>query len=311
LRLVLADLVQAAGLTGTYGGVTFQIAERSGSIDTVHFMYDETVGFSALMKMFDHDPAVPLSERLFAGNTIWTTWAPMLALQNPDPAPALPKGTQLQPQVLIRNTSAKPQTGNVKFTWRSDSNKVVVPLAPLQLRPFETRHIDVAGLQQKGQIPLDAHWALVEISSPTAKPDDIMAIASSYDSTGRYGAQTPFSDQLDDYWVAGEFEVDAAHNSLIAVTNAGKKAADAQITFHYNHGQNHYEIVGTIGPGDQLWLNMGNIIRGAVPDPKGAAFPNDLTYGTYDIRQVKGISNPSLFEGKIIVDKTYGHLAYG
>ncbi len=138
-----------------------------------------------------------------------------------------------------------------------------------------------------------------------------MAIASSYDSTGRYGAQTPFADQLSDSWVAGKFEVDATHNSLIAVTNAGKKPTEAVLTFNYNRGQDHYEVRRTIAPGDQLWLNLGDIIRNRVPDSKGRIFPPDLTWGTYDIREPNRNNDPSLFEGKIIVDKTYGHLAYG
>src|ERR1035438_8650343 len=66
-----------------------------------------------------------------------------------------------------------------------------------------------------------------------------------------------------------------------------------------------------IAPGDQVWLNMGNLIHGAVPDRKGGTFPADLTFGTYDVRQPHGAGNPSLLEGKIIVDETYGHLAYG
>ena len=138
-----------------------------------------------------------------------------------------------------------------------------------------------------------------------------MAVASSYDSTGCFGAQTPFDDQLADHWAGGEWQVDANHNSIIAVTNVGKKPAEALLTFHYNHGQNHYEVQKTIAASDQLWLNLGDMIRGAIPDRKGRTFPPDLTYGTYDIRQPNGAGNPSLFEGKIIVDKTYGHLAYG
>ncbi len=67
----------------------------------------------------------------------------------------------------------------------------------------------------------------------------------------------------------------------------------------------------TIAPGDQLWLNLGDIIRNGVPDTKGKTFPADLTWGTYDIREPNRNNDPSLFEGKIIVDKTYGHLAYG
>lgn len=112
-------------------------------------------------------------------------------------------------------------------------------------------------------------------------------------------------------WQAGKFEVDATHNSLIAVTNAGKKPTEAVLTFHYDRGQEEYEVRRTIAPGDQLWLNLGDIIRNGVPDTKGKTFPADLTWGTYDIREPNRNNDPSLFEGKIIVDKTYGHLAYG
>jgi hypothetical protein len=311
VRFIVADLVRAAGFSGTYGGLKFEVAQRAGSIDTVHILYDETAGFSAIMKMFDHDPEAKLQERLWGGSTVWTTWAPMLALQDPDPALALPSGTQLQPKVFLRNSTPQPQTANVKLTWRGDSKIGTLNVPLLRLKPFETHLVDVGALQQTGQIPPEAHWALVEISSPSAKPDDLMAVASSYDSSLRYGAQTPFDDQLADFWVGGEWQVDATHNSIMAVTNAGKKPADALLTFHYNHGQGHYEIQRTIAPGDQLWLNLGDLIHGAIPDKKGKTFPADLTFGTYDIRQPNGAANPSLFEGKIIVDKTYGHLAYG
>ncbi len=310
VRLVVGDLVRNAGFSGTYGGIRFEVAEGAGYIDTVHFMYDETAGFSALMKMFDHDPSAKLEERVWGGNTIWTTRAPMLALQEPDPALAFPAGTRLQPRVLVRNTTSRVLVANVKLTWRGESKQGVLKLAALQLRPFETHLVDVGALQQSKQIPSDAHWALVEISSP-GKPDDLMAIASSYDSTGRYGAQTPFSDQLADRWVGGEWQVDATHNTIIAVTNAGHSATEAVLTFHYNHGQDGYEIRRTIAAGDQLWLNLGDTIHGRVPDNQGRTFPPELTSGTYDLRETDGAGNPSLFEGKFIVDKTYGHLAYG
>jgi hypothetical protein len=83
------------------------------------------------------------------------------------------------------------------------------------------------------------------------------------------------------------------------------------ITFHYNHGQSHYQIAETIAPDDQLWINLGDRIRTQIPDATGGKFPTELTTGTYDILQIKGVGNPSLFEGKIITDKTNGHLAYG
>ena len=60
-----------------------------------------------------------------------------------------------------------------------------------------------------------------------------------------------------------------------------------------------------------FWLNLGDTIHGRVPDNQGRTFPPELTSGTYDLRETDRAGNPSLFEGKFIVDKTYGHLAYG
>jgi hypothetical protein len=130
------------------------------------------------MKMFDHDPAAKLEERLWGGNTLWTTWAPMLPLQQPDPALGLPAGALLHPQVLLRNTTPRPQTADVKLRWRGDLSNGLLKLPAVQLQPFETHLMDVEALQRAKQIPLDAHWTSVEISSSTAQPDDLIAIAS-------------------------------------------------------------------------------------------------------------------------------------
>ncbi|HZQ93115.1 MAG TPA: hypothetical protein VFA60_15090, partial [Terriglobales bacterium] len=45
-RFVVRDLLRQAGLQGTYGGIKIDAAAKAGSIDTVHFSYDETVGFA-------------------------------------------------------------------------------------------------------------------------------------------------------------------------------------------------------------------------------------------------------------------------
>jgi hypothetical protein len=311
VRLSLRELLQEAGLGGSYGVIRFEVASNAGTLDSLHFLYDETPGFSALMKMFDHDPAAKLQEHVWGSRREWTTWAPMLALREPDAALAFPEGTRLEPKVFVRNTTRLPQSAKVKFTWRKAGATGIVTLPALRLKAYEARLIDVQALQQSKRIPPDANWALVEISSPTAQPDDLLAIASSYDSSGRFGAQTPFSDQLAEHWVGGEWQVDATHNSLIAVTNAGDKPTLARLTLHYNHGKDHYLIEKTISPGDQMRLDLGQLVRGTVPDKNGTTLPPDLTSGTYDLWEPNVTGSPSLFEGKIIVDKTFGHLAYG
>jgi hypothetical protein len=60
-----------------------------------------------------------------------------------------------------------------------------------------------------------------------------------------------------------------------------------------------------------MWLNFGDLIKNRVPDRKGLVLPSTLTSGTYELRDLKPGVGGNLFEGKIIVDKTWGHLAYG
>src|SRR5581483_7238205 len=313
VRMVVSQLVSSAKLSGTYGGIRFSVPDSAREINSVHFLYDPTAGFSAMMKMFHFDGSSKLEERTWAGNTKWTQWAPMLALKNPDPIVGFPQGTTLQPTIFLRNTTAQSVNANVSIGWHGDSGQGKANLPVLTLNPLETRKLDIGSVQQQLGIPDTAHWGLVTVTTG-ATPDDVIAVAASYDATGRYGAQTPFSDQLADHWTGGLWQVDSTHNSIIAVTNGGTRPTDALLTFLYNGGKDKYEIQKTIAPGDQLWLNLSDYIHNGIPDRNGKVFPTTLTAGTYELRDLKPADKTlsgSLFEGKIIADKTWGHLTYG
>jgi len=96
-RVSARQLVSAAKLAGSYGGIKISALTNAGFLDTLHVLFDQNAGFSAVMKMFFYDPRSQLAERDYAGTGQWTLRAPMLALSNPDPALAFPVGTLLQP----------------------------------------------------------------------------------------------------------------------------------------------------------------------------------------------------------------------
>jgi len=221
-RLSVRSLLQKAGLQGSYGGVRLDQADTAAYLDSIHIIYDELGGFGAMMKMFNHDPAITLASHSFGGVKEWTTRAPMLALSDPDAALGFPAGTILQPTVFVRNTSLRTYTAHIRFNWRSATATGKTRPIDLILKPNATQVVDVAALQAQKVIPTDAHWAAVILSAPV-QPDDLMALAASYDETGRYGAQTPFSDQLASHWEGGQWEVDGTHNSLVAIANASNK----------------------------------------------------------------------------------------
>ncbi|MGC2322379.1 MAG: hypothetical protein WA463_07090, partial [Terriglobales bacterium] len=208
-----------------------------------------------------------------------------------------------------RNASANAFTAQLTFNWRSDAgNGKGTAAVPMQ--PYETRVVDVAALQAKGTIPANAQWAYVSITAPI-RPDDLLAVAASFDSAGKLGAQTPFSDQVANHWEGGRWEVDANHDTIIAVGNAGTTASKAQITFYYNSGQGKYQVEQTLGPEKQLWLDMGKVIGTQVADKNGNTIPSAVMSGTYELRSLTNQPTEGLFEGKLVVDKTYGYAAHG
>lgn len=63
-------------------------------------------------------------------------------------------------------------------------------------------------------MPKDANWASVTLAT-NSLPDEVVAVAASYDQTLKYGAQTPFSDQLAVQWVGSGWQYDPMHDSII------------------------------------------------------------------------------------------------
>jgi len=243
LRMAMGDLLRKAGLSGSYGGVSFEVPASASAVDGLHFMYNEAAKFSASLEMFRRDPNATLRERAGKDAKQWTIRAPMLALRTPDPAIGLPPGTVLQPILFVRNTAAKNVAAEITLNWGGSSGKGEARLPELQLAPFATQQLPISAVQKQLGIPDSAHWALVSLT--TAAPDDLIAIASSRDASGRYGTETKLTGGLGDYFAGGEWRTDANRNQIISVTNSGNKATDALLTLHYDNGEKKYEMQQT------------------------------------------------------------------
>ncbi len=305
-RLDLHQLLVSSGLTGTYGGIKLEVSAFAGALRSIHFTYDEAAKTSSFLKMFDRDPAATLRERVGPGDSRpWTMWAPMLALRNPDPTLGLPTGTVLQPTVFVRNATAKTLLVRLALTWRGDSGKGKAKLDEFRMGPFETHQIQIGAMQTQPSIPTSAHWGLVTISSNGA-PDDLVAIAASYDATGRYGMETPFSDNLGAHFAGGEWRVDANHNELISLTNGGSHTTDALLTLYYDNGTKKYELQKRIQAGDQMWINVGELIHNRMPDRTGSVLPSEVYSGTYELNELGGGPSANLMLSSLPVDGASG-----
>jgi hypothetical protein len=303
-RMDTSDLLRKSGLRGSYGGIRFEVPASAPALDGVHLMYDDVGKFSMHLEMLNRDPTATLQQRTGSDMGPWRMWAPMLALRIPDPAMGLPASTVLQPSILVRNTTAKKVSASITLNWRGDSSKGQVKLPEFDLDSFSTRQLQVGSMEKQLGIPQDAHWALVTLTS-SGMPDDLIAVASSQDSVGHYNLETKFSGSLGGFFVGGEWRVDATHDQIVAITNGGARTTEALLTLHYDTGKEKYELQHTVPPGDQIWVNLSDLIHDRTPDRKGRVLPVDLSAVTWDLRDLTP-GGHSLMENDLGVDHTWG-----
>jgi hypothetical protein len=66
-RVSARQLVTAAKLAGSYGGIKVSAVTNAGFLDTLHVLFDQDPGFSAVMKMFYCGPGT------WVNASTWTT----------------------------------------------------------------------------------------------------------------------------------------------------------------------------------------------------------------------------------------------
>lgn len=301
-RIDVRELVSKGGLQSTWGGFSLSVLSKTSGLTAAEIVFDEPKRFSALLKVFEQDGSQKSVPR--------TLRAPMLALSAPDPVLAFPEGTTLRPKVFLRNATGTALAFAATLNWRTaqTSGSVALPGAPLS--PGETRLIDIAALQAANQVPASANWATVALKYEGI-PGDLVAVASSFDSTGRYGLQTPFSESVGSHWKGSMWHVDAVHDSLITAGNGGDRPINARMTLFYEGGKSKYNIEKQLAPGEQIWADVGQIIRRQLPDKDGHVIPPTEMAGSYELLDLDHHSKGYVYEGKLVLDRTYGRAFYG
>jgi len=234
----------------------------------------------------------------------------MMALATPDPALYLPPGTVLQPKIFLRNASNQNLVVGGSLRWRAATTSGTADLGTRELAPGSLATIDVFAMQRNGIVPMDASWATPVISY-AGRYGDLVAIVASYDAAGKIGLQTPFNDLAASRWAGSRWFADTLRNSIITVGNASDGSTTANLTLHYNGGKTRYEVEQSLKPGEQIWLDVGELIQSQRPDKNGTVIPPDVEYGTYTIRDVDHLLGQTLYEGKLTIDKKFGHASYG
>jgi hypothetical protein len=286
---------------GVMGGLTLSLPGHE-SLSATQIVFDEATGLAAIMKLFDRE----LDEQ--SGNHVLL--APMMALSQPDPGLGFPNGTTLIPRLFLRNAGPGQAQVSLTVDWRSASKSGESAFPTFTLPPGEMTTINLADPQTSVQVPSDAMWGTVRLGY-AGRSAELVLIALSYDQNHRYGLQTPFSENVSRLWAGGMWHVDPTHNTLITTGNVGPESTAAQVTLFYNGGKSKYRLERMLSPGQQLWVDVGELIRDQVADSDGHTLPADTMTGSYELRDLDHATVGHLYEGKLVIDKTYGHASYG
>jgi len=298
-RIDMREMLGASA-NGGVGGLTLELPGNE-LISATQIVFDESTGLAAIMKLFEREPADPPKNRVLL--------APMMALGSPDAALGFPQGTILLPRVFLRNAGPSTAQLMASITWHNQASGTF-ELPQMILSPGEVRLVNLSDYQQAGQIPSDANWGNLKMSYKGRRAD-LIAVAVSYDKDSRYGLQTPFSETLGRLWAGGMWHVDAMHNTLITTGNAGLESTTAEVTLFYNGGKSKYRLERELAPGQQLWLDVGHLIHDRIADSDGNTLPAEVMEGSYELKDLDHATVGQLYEGKLVIDKNFGHAAYG
>lgn len=299
-RIDVREVLGSAAAGGS-GGLSLSLPGKE-SLAATQIVVDEILGLAAMMKLFERVPDDQPNNHILR--------APMMALSQPDRGLGFPTGTMLIPRIFLRNAALIPTQVSLAVDWRSEGKSGEFAPPALILSPGEVRVINLMDRQTSGQIPAEATWATVKLSY-TGKTADLVPIALSYDNNLRHGLQTPFSEGTSHQWAGGMWHVDSTHNTFITTGNGGSESTTAEATLFYNGGKDKFRVEKKLAPGQQLWLDVGQAIHNQVPDSDGHTLPPETMTGSYELRDLDHATVGQLYEGKLVIDKTYGHAAYG
>jgi len=178
---------------GAMGGLSLVLPKKE-VISATQVVFDEVTGFAATMKLFYREPDDKIESHLLR--------APMMALIQPDRTLAFPRGTTLNPRIILRNAGSRSTQVSLSVDWRTGGKSGNFPFPRLTLSPGQVRVVSLAEYQKAGQIPSDASWGVVNLGY-VGRSADLVPIAISYDEDNRYGLQTPFSEALSHMWAGG------------------------------------------------------------------------------------------------------------
>jgi hypothetical protein len=269
----------------TEGGI--QLASTSlGALVAGGGLVNPQRGFSAPLRMNDPQMLAMHVERL--GRTLHAISVP-IGKDMPDMGMGLPDGSLMNPIMTLRNVSDKTISVQPVFKYEvggGGSNSFTLP--EVQLKPQQTKRIELLPFWKSGLIPEMVSWGSLEINY-TGKAGSLIASVSSVDQTGTYVFDAKIDNRLAAGFVGDYWSVQGDNDTAITVKNITNAPATCWLNLQYDRGRKSYQMQPLVlQAGEARMIDLKHVRMERMPGINGELFPETATFGGLELIEEAG-----------------------
>ena len=192
------------------------------------------------------------------------------------------------PYAVLKNTTAQPLTVTPALNYMPGGSPVTLPLPVQQLKPQETRRLDLPSMLAKlglGGFNGDANLTF----SITGHGGDLMIATGSVDQTGNFVFPVPAEAIGQSFGKSiGHWTVANGVDTMYSLWNPTNSAQDFVVTLHYGDGSGQYVLPLHLAAQDSTAIDIAMLIAMRQPDANGNLIPDYIQEGSVVFSNPKG-----------------------
>jgi hypothetical protein len=283
----------------TDGGIQLASSNLSALVAGGGLM-NSSRGFSAPLRMEDPQMLAMHVERL--GKTLHAINVP-IGMDMPDMGMGLPAGSLLNPIMSLRNVSDKAIRVQPVFKYEIGGAANSFTLPEVELRPQQSKRVELLPYWHSGQIPEMVSWGSLEINY-TGKAGSLIAAVSSIDETGTYVFDAKIENRLAAGFLGDYWSVEGDNDTAITIKNITDAPATCQLNLQYDRGTKSYQMLPlTLQAGEARMIDLKHLQMENAPGINGELFPATATFGGLELTEDPG-GHHFLFDAVVYNPKT-------
>jgi hypothetical protein len=270
-KILHLNELQAAA-TGVSGGLRILYSGRGDGLVISGGLEDQTTGYSANLPfhLLGSPPAEQAGLETYAEVGLMTGAA--------DPMMGFPAGTVFAPFSIVRNVGDQPVQVTPSLYWMQGGKPRSARLQPFTLESFETRTLDVSGLQASPALS-GFNGSVNLVLDAQGNSRSLLMASGSVDKKNNYVFQVaPHAVQESASKTISYWSTANGDDTMVTAWNPADEAQDYIFTLLYTGG--HYRMPIHLEPRATQTFNISEMIQNQIPDAEGNVIPATVREGS-------------------------------